>query len=289
MSEARSRQAAGLQWKRLDRRRFGDVEDLLYRRELFCVSACSRFLYRERFSSQLWGFSNPGDSLTALLLHSKGTLFPVSNSRDTAAFGPSLLYFLKKNYIHAVQGLREDVLALEKVMEDTGRQSIDEIDYDLMILDNGPSPETLRAGPPGLSIRKPELWELDDIFPLQSAYETEEVLPRGAVFNAAACRVNLKHILKEETALVAELKGQIIAKANTSAVSFTRAQIGGVFVHPGCRGQGIARRVCAELAGILINAGWGVSLFVKKRNRSAQIVYRSIGFKPIADYRITYY
>jgi GNAT superfamily N-acetyltransferase len=255
------------------------------------VSACSRFLRPRRSAGQLWGFPNPDGSLKALLFHTKGTLFPILNSRDAAAFNlsPSLLRFLQKNHVHALQGLREDVLVLEKVMEDLGQRSADEIDYDLMALDRGPSPETLRAGPPGLSVRKPELWELDDIFPLQSAYEMEEVLPRGAVFDAAASRVNLKHILKEEVVLVAELKGQIIAKANTSAVSFTRAQIGGVFVHPFCRGQGIARRICAELARTLVNSGRGVNLFVKKWNRSARIVYHSIGFRPIADYRITYY
>jgi predicted GNAT family acetyltransferase len=282
-------QAAGRKWKRLGRRHLGDAENLLHRQELFCVSACDRFLHSERFSDQLWGVPNPDGSLGALLIHSKGSLFPILNSKTAAGFNMPLLRFLNKTYIHAVQGLRQDVLTLEKIMEDLGKRSIDEIDYDLMALDQGPSPETLQAGPPELSIRRPELWEMDTIYPLQAAYEMEEVLPRGAVFNAAACRVNLKHILKEETVLVAELKGQIIAKAHTSAVSFTRFQIGGVFVHPDSRGLGIARRVCAELAKTLINSGRGVSLFVKKRNRSARIVYHSVGFKPIADYRITYY
>jgi GNAT superfamily N-acetyltransferase len=283
--------AAGRKWKRLGRRRFGDVEDLLQRQELFCVSACDRFLHGERFSGQLWGIPNPDGSLEGLLIHSRGSLFPILNSNTVAGFNvpPALLRFLNKTHIHAVQGLRYDVLALEQIMEDLGKQSADEIDYDLMALDRGPSPETLRAGPPGLSIRRPELWELDTIYPLQAAYEIEEVLPRGAIFNAAACRVNLKHILKEEIVLVAELQGQIIAKAHTSAASFTRFQIGGVFVHPDSRGLGIARRICAELARTLINSGRGLSLFVKKRNRSARIVYHAVGFKPIADYRITYY
>ncbi|MDR0730984.1 MAG: GNAT family N-acetyltransferase [Treponema sp.] len=278
-------------WERLGRRRLKDAQELLRHRELFCVSACARFLRPEWFSSQIWGFPDPNGSLKALILHNKGTIFPVFGSCDTrrSNMPPALLRFLKKANIYAVQGLRNDVLTLQRIMGELGRQSTDEIDYDLMALNRGPSAETLLAGPPEIFIREPALWELDDILPLQTAYEMEEVLPQGAVFSAAVCRINLKRILKEEKILIAELGGQIIAKANTSAISFTRAQIGGVFVHPSCRGMGIARRICAELTRTLVNSGQGVNLFVKKMNRSAQTVYRSIGFRPIADYRITYY
>jgi predicted GNAT family acetyltransferase len=174
-------------------------------------------------------------------------------------------------------------------MEELGTQTTDRIDYDLMTLDYQPSLETLRVGPLGLSIRQPSIRDLEAILPLQEAYELEEVLPQGATFNATACRLNLERILNTERVLVAEMEGQIIAKANTTAVAFTRTQIGGVFVHPSYRGKGIARRVCAELVRALIMSGWGVNLFVKKWNQSAQMVYRSIGFKPLADYRITYY
>ncbi|MDR2136379.1 MAG: GNAT family N-acetyltransferase [Treponema sp.] len=289
MTKARAQKGRG--WERLGRRHFEAAKELLRRRELFCVAACARFLRPELFSSQTWGFPGPDGSMGALILHNKGTFFPVMISRDPDRLGmpPVLLRFLKKTSVYAVQGLQNDVLTLQGILGELGKQSIDEIDYDLMALNRGPSVETLRAGPPEISIREPELWELDDILPLQKAYELEEVLPRGAVFNAAVCRLNLKRILKEQKILVAELGGQIIAKANTSAVSFTRTQIGGVFVHPSCRGMGIARRICAELASALVNSGRGVNLFVKKRNYSAQMVYRSVGFRPVADYRIAYY
>jgi ribosomal protein S18 acetylase RimI-like enzyme len=281
----------GQGWKRIGRRRFPEAEEYLSRRELFCVSACARFLRREGSSRLIWGFPGADGSVKALILHDQGTLFPIFDGPDSGAdrMSPPLLRLLKRASIHAVQGLRDDVLMMEKIMGDLGRQSTEGIDYELMALNQGPSADTLRAGPPGLSVRAPELWELEEIFPLQTAYEMEEVLPQGTVFNAAACRLNLKRILKEETVLVAELEGRIIAKANTSAASFTRAQIGGVFVHPSYRGLGIARRICAELSRILISAGWGVSLFVKKWNQSARIVYHAIGFRPIASYRITYY
>ncbi|MDR0669906.1 MAG: GNAT family N-acetyltransferase [Treponema sp.] len=282
---------SGRKWKRLSRRHINGARELLRCQELFCVSACARFLQPERFSCQMWGFPQPDNSIGALLIHSKGTIFPVFGNYEVhqSTMPPALLRFLKKTNIYALQGLRNDVLSLQGILEELGKQSSDEIDYDLMALNRGPSAATLLAGPPDISIREPELWEMDDILPLQTAYEMEEVLPQGAVFDAAVCRVNLKRILQEEKILVAELGGRFIAKANTSAISFTRAQIGGVFVHPSYRGLGIARRICAELTRILVKSGQGVNLFVKKLNRSAQAAYHSIGFRPVADYRITYY
>jgi predicted GNAT family acetyltransferase len=280
------------QWKRLGRRNFGTAEALLRNWEPFCVSACARFLAMDHFTDYLWGRWNVQRSADALLLYSKQTLLPVFPAFDNAAeidLPRSMLRFLVKGRFHAVQGLRKDLLIMEQIMSGLGKESIDPIDYDLMALDWRPSAETLRAGPAELRVRTPDSRELENILPLQAAYEREEVLPRGAHFNIAACRLTLEHIFKEQRILVAELDKQIVAKANTSALSFTRAQIGGVFVRPEYRGLGIARRLCAELAGDLKHSGWDLSLFVKKQNHSAQQVYRSIGFRPIADYRISYY
>jgi ribosomal protein S18 acetylase RimI-like enzyme len=265
---------------------------LLRREEPYCISACARFLDMARFGDCLWGLRDAPASVNALLLYSKQTLHPVFPFlKRTAEIDPprSLRRFLRKGQFHAVQGLRKDILILEEIMAGLGRESPEPIDYDLMALDWGPSLEALRAGPAGLIIRVPESRELETILPLQAAYEREEVLPQGSSLNMAVCRMNLEHIFKEQRILVAELGGRIVAKANTSAFSFTRAQLGGVFVLPEHRGRGIARRLCAELARVLKKAGWGLGLFVKKRNQGAQRAYRSIGFRAIADYRISYY
>jgi predicted GNAT family acetyltransferase len=188
-----------------------------------------------------------------------------------------------------VQGLREDVEFLEGGIADLNRQPVDRFDYDLMALDR--EPDSGRAGPPlpGLVLRKPAAADTEELFALQSAYEMEEVLPAGAVFNPAASRLNLARVLANEQMLVAELNGRIVGKINTSAGSFTRRQIGGVYVRPGCRALGIGRRMTAEFTRGLIRQGWGVSLFVKKRNTAARRVYLGIGFETLGDYRISYY
>jgi predicted GNAT family acetyltransferase len=115
------------------------------------------------------------------------------------------------------------------------------------------------------------------------------VLPEGAEFNLAVSRMNLRHILSGQRIVSAELDGWTVAKANTSAVSFTRYQIGGVYVHPAYRGRGIARRLCAELARELVAEGRGLTLFVKKQNTAARAAYHRVGFTVQGDYRISYY
>jgi predicted GNAT family acetyltransferase len=196
---------------------------------------------------------------------------------------------LAKIPLHAVQGLGKDALILEDIIARSGLRPMYSIDYDLMSLDREPEPESLRSGPGGLFFRRPGIRDLEALLPLQEAYEREEVLPEGAVFDPDVCRLNLKRILAEQRIISAELDGWTVGKVNTSAVSFTRYQIGGVYVHPAYRGRGIARRLCAELARELLAEGKGLSLFVKKRNPAAQSVYRSLGFKIRGDYRISYY
>ncbi|MDR1900917.1 MAG: GNAT family N-acetyltransferase [Treponema sp.] len=174
-------------------------------------------------------------------------------------------------------------------MATRGYHAAETIDYDLMALDREPPAAAFRSGPSGLIIRAPAKNDTDEIFRLQAAYEQEEVLPRHAVFNAAASRIGLERALGSEQMLVAELDGVIVGKINTSARSFTRYQIGGVFVRPDCRGMGIGLSMGAAFFRALILGGSGATLFVKKKNAAARALYRRLGFTILGDYRISYY
>jgi predicted GNAT family acetyltransferase len=191
--------------------------------------------------------------------------------------------------IYVLQGLAEDTAIFENMLRALGYAMTDGINYRLMALDREPAAETLGAGPPDLILREPAPKDTEAVFPLQAAYEREEVLPRGTVFNPRNCRLSLAHILYRERILVAELDSRIVGKINTNAESFTRCQIGGVYVLPEYRDRGIATRMTAVLAAELIAAGRGISLFVKKQNPAALAVYRRIGFEVLGDYRICYY
>ena len=276
-------------WYKTPGRKLCAAEAFLKTRENYCVGASSRFLRLKKSLDHVWYMPDPEGGISALILQSRQVLFPVFDKIKNIPAPRFLNRFLGKVRIHALQGLREDVELLELLMENQRYYAAERIDYELMGLDSGPRPEALRAGPANLVLRKPVVKDTEFLFALQSAYEQEEVLPENTVFNPAVCRYNLEHILSSEQTLVAELDNQVVGKINTSARSFTRYQVGGVYVRPDYRGCGIAVKMTAVFVRDLLAQGKGVSLFVKKTNNAALKVYRKAGFAILADYRITYY
>ena len=264
------------------------AEAFLREREKYCVSASWRFMSMKESRDHVWYLPGAGGDISALLIHNRQSLFPVFGKSPQIPAPRFLNRFLCKVYIHAIQGLREDAERLEALMEDQGYYAAERIEYELMNLDSKVSSVT-RPGPSGLILRPPLPKDEDHLWALQSAYEREEVLPANANLDPAVVRLNIQNILKKEQVLLAELDGQIVGKINTSAESFTRYQIGGVYVRPDCRNLGIGSKMTATFAEGLLTQGKGLSLFVKKRNAAACKVYRKIGFSVTADYRITYY
>jgi len=267
----------------------GAAEAFLRARERFCVAASARFLGIKESRGHIWYLNNDEGEIIALLLHYRRSLFPVFDKNPNVPCPRFLNRFLGKISIHSIQGLETDNTILEKLIETQGSFVSERIDYDLMSIDDKPGPEALGAGPPGLILRPPAAGDEEQLFALQSAYEQEEVVPKNSVFNPQACRLNLKHILTREQVLVAEMDGQVVGKVNTSAASFTRHQIGGVYVHKDYRGRGIALKMTAVFVRNLLAQGRGVTLFVKKRNTAARRVYLKAGFSALDNYRISYY
>jgi hypothetical protein len=288
-------------WKKIKRGEYPAAEEFLIDRESECVAACSRFMHFKANKGHVWALKDETGRIKALLLHHRRSLFPILNSgtdgkANSKAAGKAAIplprflnSFLGKVPIHAVQGLLEDTDILTKAMENLGYFAAEHLDYDLMALDTQPISSCYRYGPPGLLLRPPIPADTDELFHLQAAYEREEVLPGGAEFNPAACRANLEHLLKQEQMLVACLGNRIVGKINTSASSYTRRQIGGVYVHPDCRSMGIAIRMTAVFLKGIIDEGRGVTLFVKKRNTIARSVYKRVGLTAQGNYRISYF
>jgi GNAT superfamily N-acetyltransferase len=264
------------------------VEEFLRAREPLCVAAGAYFLQSRRGQDEFLALTNAEGVVTALLLRHHRILFPVFSAGPQTLLSPAFLRYIWRAPVHAVQGLREDVETLEALLRVRGVPRTDRIDYDLMVR-NGSPPPAIPGGPPGLVFSSPGVHDMEELYRLQAAYEREEVLPRGAIFDPRSCRLSLGRIVSQERALVARLDGRLVGKINTNAASFTRYQIGGVFVHPGYRRRGIAGQMLAVFLKTLSPGGRGLSLFVKKHNGAAQKLYRRAGFEPLRDYRICYY
>jgi predicted GNAT family acetyltransferase len=258
----------------------------LQERESYCVSACSRIIKRNWFLDDMWAFRER-DAISALFFHSQRSLFPIFNRNENIPFPLFMERFLKKTSIHASQGLSVDVEILQNFIACFGIQPRQIIDYDLMALEG--MPVIPSATPSSLILRRPLPDDMDRLYRLQAAYEQEEVLPQGVEFSPAACRQTLEHIVAHEKIIIACIGSRVVGKINTTSASFSRYQIGGVFVHPDYRHQGIASRMAAVFSRLLCAEGKDITLFVKKRNATARAVYQRVGFRVFDDYRISYY
>ncbi|GHU62708.1 hypothetical protein FACS189445_5830 [Spirochaetia bacterium] len=278
------------------------MEEFLRSREQYCVTACAKFLQTHslRREDQAWRIEDPEGTIRGILLRSGGMLFPVFGNVQaippprlmTGPLGCNGLLgrnFLNRPPLYAIQGLLDDAVILDAALESLGYHAAEHRDYDLMALEKPPPGERPGAFPRELVLRKPGFTDLETMLPLQAGYEKEEVLPNDAVFNPASCRLNLSTILAREQSLIACLGDRIVGKINTNAASFTRIQIGGVYVLPEYRGLGIGRRMTAAFVGELMKQGRELTLFVKKNNPAARSIYAGAGFSVIADYRISYY
>ena len=269
------------------------VETLLRSHEPWCMNACNRYLKRASEKDNVWLVKNRAGIITALMIRYNKSLLPVLDTDAQRALEepvppPDFLRgFFGVFPVHSLQGRAQDMAIMETALEKIGLYAEEKIDYVLMCIDRAPS--DFYSPCAGVVFRKPNNADKDALAALQAAYEQEEVMPSASEFSAAASRLNTERIFAKEQIYAAEIDGRLIGKINTNAATFTRYQVGGVYVLPEYRGRGIARRMAGEFITELSAQGRGISLFVKKSNTAARNVYLSIGFEIFGDYRISYY
>ncbi|MDR3356145.1 MAG: GNAT family N-acetyltransferase [Spirochaetaceae bacterium] len=260
-------------------------ETLLRMKEIYYVAACSRFRTMNFVNDHAWVLTSGGMGASALLLHSKGSLFPVFNGKTDITPPFFLERALKNIPLYSLQGLSEEVETLQAMLLPLGLRGRETVDFKLMTLGKKPPPV---KPPEGISFRRAKRSDIETLLPIQSAYEREEVLPAGSFYNIRACRYNLERIVTKEKTLLALTDGRIVAKINTNAESYSRYQIGGVYVLPEYRGRGVASCLTAAFSRLLLAENKGINLFVNNNNTAARKVYARCGFETLADYRIVY-
>ena len=136
------------------------------------------------------------------------------------------------------------------------------------------------------------LGDLEDLYHLQSAYETVEVLPKNYPFRPETCRSNLQRILElGNVVAIPEDAGnqRFIAKANFSAVSWRFALIGGVYTVEQHRKKGYAGRLVQWMGDEAAKSQRQAVLFVREENLAARHAYENAGYFFSGNYEIVYY
>lgn len=88
---------------------------------------------------------------------------------------------------------------------------------------------------------------------------------------------------------LAQVHGQAVAAASTSAETRAAAMIGGVWTAPAWRAQGLSTAVVAALSHELLQEGRVPYLFYRVDNTPAERVYARIGYRAIGGWTVVYF
>lgn len=108
--------------------------------------------------------------------------------------------------------------------------------------------------------------------------EAEEELGKMAEARMDGCGIAL-----------AEVEGEVVAKAEVMARTGRAAIVGGVFTAPERRGRGLGSACVSLLCEGILAKGEDACLSVAKDNLPAQGIYRGIGFERVCDYRMAHF
>ena len=128
------------------------------------------------------------------------------------------------------------------------------------------------------------------LFPLQSAYEKEEVVFNLATYNEQVSLLALKKALEEQAIYALyTADGALVAKGGTNAQGTNYVQLGGVYTVPAARKKGYASALIVRIVRDFAAQGKQVALFVKPHNVGAQRLYARCGFEKYGVYEAAYF
>ncbi|MFW5713018.1 MAG: GNAT family N-acetyltransferase [Spirochaetia bacterium] len=281
-------------WKRVDQDTFTDLLRFILPLEHICVNFTSRLLQHSRPAlpspreSVVFIGINGGKIAAAVLVTSKGLLIPV-HSDNLSLSAEQIQPLLTQVYryvrrLYCLIGIEDTVRQYENLLKspiDVRRS------HYLMV-----RPKTRHLSPLHISadIHIHSLSEKDvrRVFPLEKAYQFEEVVVHPEHFNPSAYMLHFRKVVKTQRILFATLDTTPISKAGTNAIGINYTQIGGVYTAPEHRGHGVARALMHRLIEEIQATGRNSVLFVRTSNRSAIQLYRRLNFDIVGRYQISY-
>lgn len=127
--------------------------------------------------------------------------------------------------------------------------------------------------------------DLGELLPAAAAMFTEEVGfdPSARYGDGYAARLRTL-IAGQRSAIVTDVNGRVIFKADAGIVNLDAAQVQGVWLHPDYRGYGLAKPFFAAAAQILRRRYPHLSLYVNDYNARALAMYRGTGWEQIGQF-----
>jgi predicted GNAT family acetyltransferase len=231
-----------------------------------------------RLGAQMWGFDDNGR--LASLCYSGANLVPVEAShvavlafadralrqgrRCSSLVGPSAAVTELWAQLRTRWGPPRDVRAAQPLMAIDGPPRV------------APDP----------AVRRVRLDEADILMPACIAMFTEEVgVSPLAGDGGAAYRARVAELIRSGRAFARIEDGRVLFKAEIGAATPQACQVQGVWVHPECRGRGLA---APGMAAVVTEARRAispvVSLYVNDFNTPARATYHRAGFTEVGEF-----
>ena len=127
--------------------------------------------------------------------------------------------------------------------------------------------------------------DLGELLPAAAAMFTEEVGFDPVVRYGDGYAARLRTLIAgQRSAIVTDVNGRVIFKADAGIVNLDAAQVQGVWLHPDYRGYGLAKPFFAAAAQILQRRYPHLSLYVNDYNARALAMYRGTGWEQIGQF-----
>jgi GNAT superfamily N-acetyltransferase len=227
----------------------------------------------------------------AFVATTSGLVLPVLPDGPGDRDGLATVLGAGRRPVHSLMGTSASVAAAESAMPVSPSTRIA---YRLMILpreawQGSAVHASAEAAAEGVRVHRSCVRDAALLFPLQRAYELEEVVIDPGLFSDAACLRMLREGLRDDLIFHAARDGRPLAKAGTNARGYGVDQIGGVFTVPDERGKGLARIVMAALLDAILAEKPLACLFVKTVNEHAIALYERLAFRTVGGYGISYF
>ena len=271
---------------------FPQLQEFLIPWESTCVTLCSYVRKKKDKIYVILGVPEPveGPLIKGILYLDKTLLYCIPHATNLPGLLPALTVFLKNKTVSCLNGDASAGNILLKALECMNHTPYQTNNYNIMTLEAQPMPP-----PEDLScddeIRR--CADLDNdtelLLPLQKMYIAKEVAPAGKQVTDLEAGAQLKSILKDQLCFALFSDGEIVSKANTNAIGFNYAQLGGVYTHPLFRKNYYAWYLVYTICTRVLKTGRKLSLFVKEKNNPAITLYEQIGFTETGKYMIAYF
>ena len=235
-------------------------------------------LKRGRLGGQLWGYREDGRLVS--LCYSGANLVPVAPTY-AAVRTFSDLAARRGRECTSIVGPAAAVLGMWDLLRPSwGPAREVRSNQPVLVIDHPPQVA------PDPNVRQVRPDELDRLLPAAVAMFTEEVgvspTRRGT---STTYRARVAELVRAGRAFARFENGQVVFKAEISAVTPFACQIQGVWVRPDCRGRGFAARgVATVVAHALGHVAPAVTLYVNDYNHVARATYRRVGFREVGTF-----